>query len=434
MDDQVTLSGGSFLAGLQHALAAVGGIIAAPLIIAMGMGLSAADTRYIIGASLMVSGLATILQIIKIGPFGSGLLSIQGTSFAFVGPLIVVFHNLSATEPPGTVLGIIFGSALVCASGMVLITPFVRQLRRIVTSNVASLTLLLIGASLVLTTTQNLWSAYEDVEVPIQNLLVSGATLATLLVMTLLPIKYARLLSIIASLIVGTLLAEYFDWLSWAEVEVNWTLFYPTLMPFGLGIDWTTVVILFPIFLVSSIESVGDLTATNTLSGYAHGDAPYWTRIRGGLMGDAMNSVIASLFATFPNTTFSQNNGLIRLTGVSRPTVGLYAAMGLIALGLTPVFTALVQMIPEQVVSTVTIVLFALVALAGLQLFFSKAEQPRDYVVFAGGVVGGCVIANLAGGWDSLPVALVQFLSFPVSMGALIGMMLELVLPGRRDH
>ena len=109
MDDQVTLSGGSFLAGLQHALAAVGGIIAAPLIIAMGMGLSAADTRYIIGASLMVSGLATILQIIKIGPFGSGLLSIQGTSFAFVGPLIVVFHNLSATEPLGTVLGIIFG-------------------------------------------------------------------------------------------------------------------------------------------------------------------------------------------------------------------------------------------------------------------------------------------------------------------------------------
>ena len=97
-DDALTLSGQSFVLGSQHALAAVGGIIAAPLIIAMGMGLSASQTSYLISAALVISGLATVLQIVRIGPLGSGLLSIQGTSFAFVGPLIFLYHELLQTH------------------------------------------------------------------------------------------------------------------------------------------------------------------------------------------------------------------------------------------------------------------------------------------------------------------------------------------------
>ncbi|MGB1616693.1 MAG: solute carrier family 23 protein, partial [Pseudomonadales bacterium] len=90
MTSETTLSVRSFMIGGQHALAAVGGIVAAPLVIALGMGLSADDTRYVISAALVVSGIATVIQILRIGPIGSGLLSIQGTSFAFVGPLIYV--------------------------------------------------------------------------------------------------------------------------------------------------------------------------------------------------------------------------------------------------------------------------------------------------------------------------------------------------------
>jgi len=432
MDESVRLSGLSMVHGLQHALAAVGGIVAAPLIIALGMGLSAEDTRYIIGAALVISGVATVLQIVKIGPFGSGLLSIQGTSFAFVGPLIFVFHDLSARASGDSVLGIVFGSALICALVMVILTPFIRELRRVVTTNVTSLTLVLIGASLVITTTQNLWSSYAEVAVPQQNLIVSGLTLLTLVTFTALPFAHFRPLSIVASLVAGTMAATYLGWISWSEVEINWQVFYPKVLPFGFGLDWMTVFILLPIFLVSATESIGDLTATNALSGYTHGDSAYWRRIRGGLMGDALNSVVASVFATFPNTTFSQNNGLIRLTGISRPTVGLYAAAILIGLGLVPVFSILVQMIPVQVVSTVTVVLFALVALAGLQLFLRHVATPRDYAVFMGGAVGGYGLSMLAEGWQSLPELVVQFLSFPVSTGALIGMSLELLLPGRR--
>ena len=84
MASDTTRSFRSLMIGGQHALAAVGGIIAAPLVIALGMGLSAADTRYVISAALVISGIATVIQILRIGPIGSGLLSIQGTSFAFV--------------------------------------------------------------------------------------------------------------------------------------------------------------------------------------------------------------------------------------------------------------------------------------------------------------------------------------------------------------
>jgi xanthine permease XanP len=124
-DEALKLSGQSFLLGSQHALAAVGGIIAAPLIIAMGMGLSASQTSYLISAALVISGLATVLQIVQIGPLGSGLLSLQGTSFAFVGPLIFLYHGLVETHSSDAALGILFGSALVCAGVMILLTTFV---------------------------------------------------------------------------------------------------------------------------------------------------------------------------------------------------------------------------------------------------------------------------------------------------------------------
>ena len=92
-NDPMALSGRSAYLGLQHALASMGGIITAPLIIALGMGLNEAQTAYVIAAALVVSGLATIIQIVRVGPIGSGLLSIQGTSFAFVGTSIYVFHH-----------------------------------------------------------------------------------------------------------------------------------------------------------------------------------------------------------------------------------------------------------------------------------------------------------------------------------------------------
>ena len=204
---------------------------------------------------------------------------------------------------------------------MIVLTTFVKTLRQFITSNVSGLTLVLIGGSLMETTARSLFETYSSAAAPGPFLWVCGITLVALLGLSLGPWPRLRLVSILAGLVLGTLAASFFGWLDGASLNVSNGLFLPKLMPFGFGIDWMVVVILLPIFLVSATESIGDLTATNALSGHSYGDAAYWRRLRGGLMGDAVNSGLASVFGTFPNTTFSQNNGLIRLSGaLARPS------------------------------------------------------------------------------------------------------------------
>ena len=428
-DEALKLSGQSFLLGSQHALAAVGGIIAAPLIIAMGMGLSASQTSYLISAALVISGLATVLQIVQIGPLGSGLLSLQGTSFAFVGPLIFLYHGLVETHSSDAALGILFGSALVCAGVMIVLTTFVKTLRQFITSNVSGLTLVLIGGSLMETTARSLFETYSSAATPGPFLWVCGITLVALLGLSLGPWPRLRLVSVLAGLVLGTLAASFFGWLDGASLNVSNGLFLPKLMPFGFGIDWMVVVILLPIFLVSATESIGDLTATNALSGHSYGDAAYWRRLRGGLMGDAVNSGLASVFGTFPNTTFSQNNGLIRLSGAARPTIGLYAAGFLVLLGSVPIISSLFQAIPAVVVFGAALLLFIMVAVAGIQLVLSGGFAVRSGVIVALSVTGGYIVSEWVPQVELMPQGLQTVLGFPVSTGAFIAVLLELVWP-----
>ena len=107
-------------------------------------------------------------------------------------------------------------------------------------------------------------------------------------------------------------------------------------MPFELGFDFVVLLLLMPVFLVTMTESVGDLTATASMSRQPISGPPYWLRIKGGVIGDGFNSIIAAFFGSFPNTTFSQNNGIIRLTGVASRYVGYFVAAMLIALGTVP--------------------------------------------------------------------------------------------------
>ncbi len=432
MANETTLSFRSLMIGGQHALAAVGGIIAAPLVIALGMGLSAADTRYVISAALVISGIATVIQILRIGPIGSGLLSIQGTSFAFVGPLIYVFTNLSSELNAQDALGVIFGSALMCSAAMIVLTAYVHKLRSLVTSNVTGLTLLLIGLTLVEGTSRALWGGFNAATVPWQFLLICGVTMLVLGLSLALPKLNLRLVAIVLALAVGTGVATLLGEVDWSPLSADATVFLPEFGRFGFALDWTVVLILMPIFLVSATESIGDLTATNALSGYPTGDSAYWGRVRGGLMGDALNSSLASAFATFPNTTFSQNNGLIRLTGESRPSIGLYAAAFIVVLGLIPLLSGAAQLIPAPVINVVTVVLFAMVAWAGWQVFSRHADSLRAWMVFLIGAAGGYTLAAYAEEWMFVPEGLRQVLSFPVSTGAVLGLLLEWLLPGNR--
>ena len=424
--DPMELSGRSVILGFQHALASVGGIITAPLIIALGMGLSESETAYVIASALVISGIATIIQIVRVGPVGSGLLAIQGTSFAFVGAIIYAFHELTTSLPRDEALGRLFGSMALCAAIMIGLSWFVRSLRRLITPNVTGVTLLMIGVSLVWATGSSIWEGYQSQSLDQVDVALTAVVMATVWVFMVVPSITLRSLSVILGLIAGCVLAGVLGRLEWPSAVIEARVFVPELLPYGISIDPVIVLLLMPIFIISAAESIGDLTATNRLSGYQHGDDVYWLRIRGGLLGDSVNSGLAALVATFPNTTFSQNNGVIRATGATNPVIGIYAALILLGLGLLPLTTDWIQAIPEPVVQGMTLILFSLVVLAGWSVIHTSAPAWQDYlsVAIAAGLGGWVSLA--VGNWPVMPAAVVAIFSFPVTNATLLMLLIEI--------
>ena len=193
--------------------------------------------------------------------------------------------------------------------------------------------------------------------------------------------------------------------------------------------DRETVLVLMPIFLISATESIGDLTATNDLSGLPTGDESYWQRIQGGILGDAINSLFAAFVCTFPNTTFSQNNGVIRITGVSSRFVGYFVAGFLILFGFFPVVGGIFQAIPNAVIYGATLLMFSLVGFAGYSIVASNEPVRRDWIIVAAAIVLGYTVSLSVGSMTLLSAEWAMILSFPVSTGAVFAIALELLLP-----
>jgi len=183
---------------------------------------------------------------------------------------------------------------------------------------------------------------------------------------------------------------------------------------------------------VTATESVGDLTATSSLSAQPTKGPVYWQRIRGGLLGDALNTVIALIFATFPNTTFSQNNGVIKLTGIASRRVGYVVAILLIVFGLFPIIGGIFQAIPASVVYGSTLLMFFMVALAGVNLIRKDSPTPRNIAIVSFAVAAGIALSAWIPKQEWIHDYLKMFLAFPVSTGTFIALALELTIP--RGH
>tara|TARA_B100000809_G_C15126514_1_gene526470 strand:+ start:428 stop:1789 length:1362 start_codon:yes stop_codon:yes gene_type:complete len=432
LDDKPPVLGAAFV-GFQHLLAIIGGILTAPFLIALGMGLNAEDSAYVISSALVVSGFATLIQINRVGMLGAGLLSIQGTSFAFIGIMIFAYQKLALNMTSFEALGAIFGSSAACAALMLVLSLFIRQLKNIITTNVSGATIILIGLSLIQSTLQNLLGSFNTAGglegSGISHLALAAVVFAVIVVIANLRQVWLRLSSITIGLGIGILAALQMGIADFSGVTEGDIFFIPEFWRYPLTVDIQVMVLIMPIFLISAMESIGDITATNNLSGLKTGTPDYWLRIRGGIMATAFNSFIAALFCTFPSTTFSQNNGVIRLTGVCSRHVGNYVAGFLVILGCLPVVTAVFQRIPSEVIFGATLLMFMLVALSGFRVVEMARPRARDWTVVVLAIVLGYVISMFIDRVPSLSPEIVILFQFPVSTGALVALLLEFVIP-----
>lgn len=428
----------AIFAALQHVLACFIGIVTPSLIIGGALELPPETTAYLVSMSLFVSGIATFIQVKRLGPVGSGLLSIQGTSFAFIGPIIAAGAGaIAAGATPEQALGTIFGMCFLGSFIEIFFSRFLQFASRIITPLVTGTVVSLIGLTLVNVGITAIGGGFPAREAGTfgspQNLGLAALVLVTIIVLNSSGNAFLRMASIAIGLIVGYIVSFFMGMVDLSNLA-NASLFaMPIPFRFGFGFSPVAFLPFAFLFLITTIESIGDLTATSEITGQPIQGELYMRRIKGGVLGDGVNSLIAAAFNTFPNTTFSQNNGVIQLTGVASRYVGLFIAGFFLLAGLFPVIGGVIQAVPQPVLGGATIIMFGSVATAGIRILSNVNFTKRSAIILATSLGLGLGVAFAPDLLDQMPPLVKNIFSSGISTGGICALVMNMLLPGERD-
>ena len=408
LEDRVPL-GTALLVSFQQVAAMVVGTITPPLILARTLEISPADTAYLVSVSLLASALGALLQTTRPGPVGSGLLSVTGTSFAFLQPLV------QAGRAGG--LPLMLGMSLATAPVQLLIAPFVPRLRRAFSPLVSGVVVLLIGLSLIT-------SAMASVAAPISKAapgwasgVVALVVVAVVVIAQLMDRPAARLASVLVGIGAGYLACAAGGWLRMPPPGGAPWLQVPRILPYGFAFRADLVLPFAFIYLISSLEAVGDMSATAQLSGLDAASPDHWRRLRGGLLADGLTCLASALVGALPSTTYAQNNGVIQITGVASRRIGPIMAAMLALLGLSPAVARWVTAMPPPVLGALAFLLFGLVAVSGLRLISRTALSHRDALLIALSLGVGLGVPSQPGLFAALPAVLRSLFESGIAAG-----------------
>ncbi len=424
----------AFLAAFQHLLAIIVPIVTPGLLICLALGVSKEDTNMILSMSLVISGIATFLQCKKVGPFGAGLLIVQGTSFNFIGPIIGIGSAMvAAGTPVQSVMAAIFGVVIAGSfieMGVSQILPWVKKL---ITPLVTGIVVLLIGLTLIKEGLISMGGGYQAMSnntfANADNLIMSCTVLALIIILNRIRVTWVKSSAILIALIVGYAVAGFMGHLDFSGLQDAPLIQVPTPMHFGLDFSWSLFIPMAFIYLVTSLEAIGDITATSKLSNQPV-DGPQWMqRIKGGVLVNGANSFLAGIFNTFPSSVFAQNNGVIQLTGVASRYVGIWIAALLVILGLVPAVAGVIQAVPQAVLGGAVMVMFGAVAASGINILSGVHLDRRALLIIAISLALGLGVAQVPQILEHLPELFRNIFSSGVATGGIAALLLNIILP-----
>jgi xanthine permease XanP len=428
----------SILVALQHVLAVFVGIVTPPLIISRALKLPAADGVFLVSMALLVSGVGTLLQTRRLGPVGSGLLSIQGTSFVFLGPIIALAQSvLSAGGSQRDALGAVFGVCLAAALIPIILSPFIRWASRVITPLVTGIVVTLIGLTLVevgITSVGGGFEAKQDGSFgSAENLALALIVVALIVILNAGKRPWMRLLSVVAGLAGGYVVALLAGKIAFSEFSRAPWIAIPIPFRYGLGFKITALLPFAFLYVITAVESIGDITATSSLTGEPISGPLYLRRLRGGVMADGVASLLAAALNSFPSTTFAQNNGVIQLTGVGSRYIGTWVGVILIALGLFPIVGSVIEAMPAAVLGGATIIMFGTVAVAGIKILSGVNMDRRASTITAISLGLGLGVTFAPTVIGQMPQLVRDLFSSGIAAGGMCALALNLVLPGQRE-
>ena len=369
----------TFFAALQHLLAIFVAIITPPLIIAGALNIDLETTGFLVSMSLFVSGIATFIQCRRLGGIGCGLLCVQGTSFSFIGPIITA--GLAGGLPA------IFGATIAGSVIEILVSRVLKYMRRIITPLVSGIVVTLIGLSLIkvgitacgggeAAKVAGTFGAWEHVG-------LSALVLVIIIFFNRSSNHYLRMSSIVIGLVVGYVVSWALGIVNFSAIQDFGSINIPVPFRYGVTFDFSAIISLGLVYLITAIEAYGDITANSLISGQPVEGEKFMKRASGGILADGVNSMIAGIFNSFPNSIFAQNNGMIQLTGVASRYVGYFIAGMLIILGLFPGIGLIFSLMPEPVLGGATLLMFGTVAAAGIRIIASQNINRKATLVIA---------------------------------------------------
>ncbi|MBV7274971.1 nucleobase:cation symporter-2 family protein [Clostridium thailandense] len=348
--------------GLQHVLAMYAGAVAVPLIIGGAVGLTPEQLALLVAADLFTCGIATLLQAIGVGPYmGIRLPAILGCTFAAVGPLIIIGKSLGMQTA--------YGSIIVAAIIVVLIAPLYGKILRFFPTVVTGSVVTMIGLSLVNVGVTSIGggSGAKDFG-SVSNLLLAGFVMLVVLISNKFLKGFFQAISVLNGIILGTIVAAFMGKVSFTEViNAQWISF---VHPFNFGLpkfDLGSIIMMTFVMLTVMIESTGTFLGIGKV---CEVDITEKDIVRG-LRAEGLATILGGIFNSFPYTTFNQNLGLLSLSKVKSRFVVVASGIILVSLGLVPKFAALATIIPQPVIGGATTIMFAMVAVAGIQMLSS---------------------------------------------------------------
>lgn len=434
--------------GIQHVLAMFVSNVTPAIIIAgaagFGFGSDAGaqgfpDMTYMIQMSMLFAGIATLFQTIGMGPVGARLPIVQGTSFAFIPIMIPLVAGKGVDALP-----VLFGGVLIGGLFHALLGTVIGKIRFALPPLVTGLVVMMIGLALVKV---GIEYAAGGVPAKARDLAEYGSLLNwsaafVVIIVTLVLKFFARgMLSVSAVLIgivVGYVYALAMGMISVEAISGSWSRAagFALPQPFKYGFEFSAAAVIGFCLMafVSAVETVGDVSGIT--KGGAGREATD-TEIQGATFADGFGTAIAGVFGGLPNTSFSQNVGLIAMTGVMSRHVVTIGALFLILCGLVPKVGAIIRTIPIEVLGGGVIVMFGMVVAAGVSMLSDVAWNRRNMVIFAIALSVGLglqlEVMNLAPGAPSalqhLPDSLRILASSGILPAAVIAIVLNLILP-----
>lgn len=424
LEDKPNL-GKSFVLGLQHLLLMFAPTILAPIVIGQVAGLSVTETGILIAATLMASGIASLIHSKGVLMVGSRLPVVVGTESFFMVPLGMIGSNGQ--------MGAMFSTVILGALFIILITPFLGKLMKLFPPIVTGTIITMIGVYLI---PIGMNMAF-DVDTP-GNIgkgsvaLVAAVTFILIIIFNRFLKGFLGAVSIVLAMLIGYIVAVPFGLVDFAPVKEAAWFSLPKILHFGLAMPSISALLLVMLlYIITTVETIGYLSATCEVVGVKFDDK----RLKGGVLGDAVGSFIGGFLGAPALTAYAQNIGAISITRVGSRHIIVWTGIIAISLGLIPKFSALVGTIPNPVLGGAMLVLFGMVAATGVQGLKNSISGNRELIIFSSSLALGLGFSLInPDALAFMPTEVSGALMTGVGPGAACAILLNLLLPVEKEY